>query len=428
MASGPSLAPDDRTEEALAPARRAAAELVDDVGTLARDMTDQIMRDIPELGSGDDVFQEVHSSCESNLSTIFWMMSQGIPVERTEAPMRALALARGTVHRGGELSAILRAYRFGQAIFSSWWIERLTQRLDDPRLLSQAVDSSLTFVFTYLDAVVLRVTEEYTQERERWLRSSAALRADTVGAILAGDAVDVDAASSRLGYELRRHHLGLVLWTEPGSEGDDTFHRLEGAALKLAEGLSCQRPLLIPAGQTLLWAWVNAHQPAGATALADAHAALRKAGDGVWVVAGEWSEGAEGVRRTHEDAMQARRVARDGGRPPGTLTAYRDVAVASLLGGDLARAHRFVATALGPLAAPGEPMARLRDTLAAFLEGGSSHVAAARCLHVHQNTVAYRVRRAEELLDVPIAEHRLELELALALAATLGDAVLSPAA
>jgi DNA-binding PucR family transcriptional regulator len=87
-----------------------------------------------------------------------------------------------------------------------------------------------------------------------------------------------------------------------------------------------------------------------------------------------------------------------------------------------------VATALGPLAAPGEPTARLRETLAAFLEGGSSHVAAARRLHVHQNTVAYRVRRAEELLDAPIADHRLELELALALAATLGDGVLGAAA
>jgi DNA-binding PucR family transcriptional regulator len=429
MGIGPSLVPDQSTaEEALAPARAMAGELGEDVAPLAREMAAQLMTNIPELGSGEEVYEEVLASCEANLSAIFWMLRQGIPAERTEAPVLALALAHGTVRRGGELSAILRAYRFGQAIFSSWWIDRLTQRVDDPRALAQAVDHSLTFVFSYLDAVVLRVTEEYTRERERWVRSSAALRADTVGAILAGEAIDVDAASGRLGYELRRQHLGIVLWTEPSTEGDDTFHRLEAAAVKLAEGLGCRRPLLVPAGQTLLWGWINAHDPASPSALADAHAALRKGGEGLWVVAGEWSEGVEGVRRTHEDAMQARRVARDGRQPAGTLTSYRDVAVASLLGADLTRARRFVATALGPLAAPGEPMARLRETLAAFLEGGSSHVAAARRLHVHQNTVAYRVRRAEELLEVPIADHRLELELALALAATLGDAVLRPEA
>lgn len=416
------------TEEALAPARRMAGELAEDVPALAAEMADEIVSNIPELGDGEEVYGEVLASCEANLSAIFWMLRQGIAVERSEAPEAALELARGTVRRGGELSPILRAYRFGQAIYSSWWIDHLTPRIDDPRVLAQAVDASLTFVFGYLDTVVLQVTEEYTTERERWVRSSAALRAETVGAILAGEGLDVGAASTRLGYELRRQHLGLVLWAEPDPAGDSTFHRLERAALAIAGALGCRRPLLVPAGQTVLWTWVNAHEPQPAAALAEAHAGLQDAGEGVWVAAGEWAEGVDGLRRSHEDALQARRVARDGQRPPGTLTGYRDVAVASLLGGDLARARRFVATALGPLAAPGEPTSRLRETLAAFLEGGSSHVAAARRLHVHQNTVAYRVRRAEELLDAPIADHRLELELALALSATLGDAVLGAGA
>jgi DNA-binding PucR family transcriptional regulator len=158
--------------------------------------------------------------------------------------------------------------------------------------------------------------------------------------------------------------------------------------------------------------------------VAAAHAALGAATRHIWVATGTWSEGCAGLRRTHEDALQARRVARDGERAPGTLTPYGEVAIASLLGSDLHRARRFVQETLGPLAASDESATRLRETLAAFLEGGSSHVAAARRLHVHQNTVAYRVRRAEELLSAPVADVRLELEIALALASALGVAVL----
>jgi DNA-binding PucR family transcriptional regulator len=55
-------------------------------------------------------------------------------------------------------------------------------------------------------------------------------------------------------------------------------------------------------------------------------------------------------------------------------------------------------------------------------------VGAARRLHVHQNTVAYRVHRADELLGGRLARDRLQIELALALADRLGDAVLQPAA
>jgi DNA-binding PucR family transcriptional regulator len=49
----------------------------------------------------------------------------------------------------------------------------------------------------------------------------------------------------------------------------------------------------------------------------------------------------------------------------------------------------------------------------------------AKELYVHQNTVAYRVKRAEELLGRRVTENSVELTCALTLAAVLGPAVLA---
>jgi DNA-binding PucR family transcriptional regulator len=48
-------------------------------------------------------------------------------------------------------------------------------------------------------------------------------------------------------------------------------------------------------------------------------------------------------------------------------------------------------------------------------------------LTLHKNTVQYRVRKAEEGLGVPLAENRLDVELALLAAHWLGPSVLRAA-
>jgi DNA-binding PucR family transcriptional regulator len=94
---------------------------------------------------------------------------------------------------------------------------------------------------------------------------------------------------------------------------------------------------------------------------------------------------------------------------------------------DIERARRFVRMQLGPLSEESETAARMRSTLLGFLAHGCSHVRAAQELHMHQNTVYNRVRRAEELLGSPVAERRVELQTALMLAETLGTEVLDSA-
>ena len=67
-----------------------------------------------------------------------------------------------------------------------------------------------------------------------------------------------------------------------------------------------------------------------------------------------------------------------------------------------------------------------RETLRHYLEAERSITTVAVELHVARGTVAYRVRKAEEVLGREVGERRFELHAALLLAQCLGEAVLDP--
>ncbi|BDH55733.1 CdaR family transcriptional regulator [Tsukamurella sp. PLM1] len=127
--------------------------------------------------------------------------------------------------------------------------------------------------------------------------------------------------------------------------------------------------------------------------------------------------GIEGFARSHVLAGDARAVAlRAAGE--GRVTVAADdagVAIAAMLGGDLTTADVWVREVLGPLAEPTESDAHLRHSLQVFLEAGSSFTAAAPLLHLHTNTVKYRVRKALERRGRPLEDGRLDVEIALLL-------------
>jgi DNA-binding PucR family transcriptional regulator len=132
------------------------------------------------------------------------------------------------------------------------------------------------------------------------------------------------------------------------------------------------------------------------------------------VAVGSPGHGVEGFRRSHAEALLVSRVAGLAGSRG--VTHFCDVSLDVLMTSDLDEARRFVAVELGPLAASDDATRRLSSTLRVFLEEGSSFVRAARRLGVHENTVAYRVHRAEDLLGRRVAERQLELRAALRLA------------
>jgi DNA-binding PucR family transcriptional regulator len=133
------------------------------------------------------------------------------------------------------------------------------------------------------------------------------------------------------------------------------------------------------------------------------------------VAVGMAGGGVAGFRRTHQEAMRARRVALSAGRRAGTNTRYSRVALASLASADLEEARSFVKRELGPLASDDDDMLRIAATLRVYYEEGSSLERAARRLSIHKNTVNNRVRRARELIGSNLEAHPLEVQVALVL-------------
>jgi DNA-binding PucR family transcriptional regulator len=106
------------------------------------------------------------------------------------------------------------------------------------------------------------------------------------------------------------------------------------------------------------------------------------------------------------------------------LVLYVDVELACIMSSEPGAMRRLVAHALGALAERDATAERLRETARVYLECGANAREAAERLNMHKNTVHYRLARIEELLGHPVVERRLEFEVSLMLAHTLGNRVL----
>lgn len=420
---GPAFRGTTLAGEEQAPARAAVGAL--DPARMGADMATHLHERIPELASLSDehaLLGDTEASCTGNLSQIVDMLARGAPPAELIVPEPALVYAQGLVHRRIPLAVLLRAYRLGHQYFWQIASGAMRREIEDEAALMTSVETTSNFMFEYIDGVSDQLVAAYHVERDRWVRSAAAIRAETVRRIIDGHDEHERAASSRLGYELRRHHVALILSFDPDRSPDNGA--LEREAVEAAAMLGCGDPLLVPAGAAVLWAWCGTFKPPAPAALARVESHHPHAG--IRMAVGRPAYGIEGFRVSHIEAGHAARFwSLDGAFTNGGTTSYRAVEVISLLASDLDRARRFVLSELGPLAESSESAAAMRSTLLGFLAHGGSHVRAAQELHMHQNTVYNRVRRAEELLGAPVSARRVELQTALMLAETLGSDVLN---
>jgi DNA-binding PucR family transcriptional regulator len=396
-----------------------AEDLAKERGDLARRMAEYLHTAIPAFAEADgELLAETQASCEANITQILQMIERGDPAEKLILPPAAAAYVDGMVRRGVPLPILLRAYRLGHQWFWTRWSEDLRERMDDAVALGSAMEQSSAFLFSYIDLIADALVEEYGSERDRLVRSAAAQRAEVVRSILAREPLDEEVASRRHTYELARHHVALRVSGDPGGVAE--LRGLERAAEEAARKLGTGNPLIVPAGVATLDVWWGSHkEPSEAKLQALAEYTPP---EGIRISAGRPGRGLDGFRRSREEAAEAARVESLAHRALGTgVTRYEDVELLSLLTADERRARMFVANQLGDLAAPDPSIARLRETLLVFLQGNCSNVKAARALHVHQNTVVYRVNRAEALIGRTATENGADLMCALILSELLGD-------
>ncbi len=257
----------------------------------------------------------------------------------------------------------------------------------------------------WLDASVEASVDIFQAEQDKVRQGALAQRLDAVREILAGRGSDPRELSARLGgHPLSGFNTALLLHTEDV----DNIPELATAAAELARP-SGVRPLVANPGGRDLWCWL------GTRAVPDLEALRGSAGwlveHGVSVAVGTPVEGVAGFRLSHQEALEAQRVAFTMAVAP-PVTLFPDVELLAVMTASPDAAVRFVHRTLGPLADPSETPTRLRQTLSALLASGSVDGAATR-LSVHKNTVRYRVNQAEELLGRKAYDAPTETELAL---------------
>ncbi|MBI5104793.1 MAG: helix-turn-helix domain-containing protein [Solirubrobacterales bacterium] len=373
----------------------AAREIDARVDAITHELMGLLDEQMPELVRDEDLREQTHATARASARLITAMALTWTDPADLNPPHEALQWARLAADRGVSAESLLRTYRLGHARYWELWYDELVAQDADPQALAEATAASSAFFFRWVDAISEPLLQAFEEHRDRRARSTEALRADTVRAILDDAELDQQVAAARLGYELGGWHVAMIAWLD-GPVGDLGGTALEAHATELAQRLAgpAARPLLVRDGATALWAWVHGFDPLAEEALdavaGGAHGPLR-------VALGRPGRGLEGFRDSHLQARVARRVARLAGDGPAVVRYDDETGVLALLTGDAERARRFVRRTLGPLAAGDEATRRLLDTLRVFQEEGQSFSRTAARLAVHQNTAAYRVRRALEL-------------------------------
>jgi hypothetical protein len=332
--------------------------------------------------------------------------------ESAPDPARAVyvGLGRGELRAGRPLEALLAAYRLGARVAWRRLAAAGEQAGLEPRTLYLLAES----IFAYIDELSGESIEGYAMEQAA-VAGALQRRRRELAALLIADP-PADGATLELAAQAAR-------WTPPrvvaavyveadGDDGPDP-DRLAG---RLGQGTIAAE--LAP-GACALVPDPDAPGRRGqlAAALRDDAAALGPSLP--WReshVSAARARAALGLARSGALGAERTAAATAGAPAPGGLVVAAEHPVALLLDADRRLARDVATAALAPLA--GETPAsreRLTETLAAWLRQRGRTDAVAAALHVHPQTVRYRMGRLRELygdrLDDPDA--RFELELAL---------------
>lgn len=397
-----------------------ARRLDERIAAITDGMTERLAG-IGEISPDPRLRELLRASIESNLTTILHMIQNAIPLEQIRLPAAAEAYAERLAQRGVSANSLVRAYHMGQDDLREYLFEEVEQLDASPEVKLRIVQKVTDHFYRYIDKATLAVLEIHQTEQARWNAVAGNVASAMVHALLAGETPAAGLKAST-GLILAQQHVGLILWSEGGAERVEPLRDLEAAGRSLATALGTGAPLFCAVDLVTAWLWLPLGRRTTPVTAADVTAALSNR-PGVRAALGLPAFGLTGFRRSHRQALAARELAFSGtdrvvayGRP--------GVALVSMLTRDIPELREWVHDVLGPLAVDTETNTRQRETLLVFLESGSSTKLAAETLHLHRNTVRYRIERIAELLGHDPDSVRLDLEVALRCVQHLGKAIL----
>ncbi|WP_345342810.1 PucR family transcriptional regulator [Rhodococcus olei] len=415
---------DVRESEVRALIRAVAADIDGHRREIVTEMINRITSELDEVATDPRIMPLLTQAAEGSVAANARILVDAREVAPSPASAAALGYARVLAQRGLPVAVLERGYLLDHNIFLRWCVERLGALGTDPAVVAAATLIIMSRVSERTDSSHQHMLSEYETEREAWLRNRNTTRSARISDLLNCRDVEVEAAESSLGYRLRQHHLGVIVWTDTSPGSADNLAHLERVVSVVAKHLECrERPLFEPSDERTAWVWLplgdNKHPDLSGVA-----ATIRRFEPAATLAVGAPQAGISGFVRTHQQAAKASTVAQASRVPGSRVVPFDEVGAVALMCTDLDATGDWVTDVLGPLAADDSTARSYRHTLRAFYATGGSYSAAANALTLHRNSVIYRIHRIEQLLERNVRTHRLELEMALALCHWLGPAVL----
>ena len=138
-------------------------------------------------------------------------LSHGIGVDTVDAPPTALEYVRRLAQNGFGVSAVISAIRSMQKKVLELLIGEIRESGISRDEALDALDVFFDRASGYVDRITEQLRETNEAERERWLERQNSARLLRVRELLADDEqIDVDAATSTIGYQLGGTHLALT--------------------------------------------------------------------------------------------------------------------------------------------------------------------------------------------------------------------------
>ncbi|WP_127953060.1 PucR family transcriptional regulator [Rhodococcus xishaensis] len=374
-----------------AAAARIAASILPHREEFIAYLFDATARGVPDLVRDHDQRTLLYASIAENTVVFIASLQDGGDPSVAPAPPGALAFAKELARKDVSLSALLRAYRIGQARFTALCLDSASESedIDDLTALRIVVGKLAAFI----DHICEEVARAYEAERERWISSRSGLTQHLVRRLLDGTAEDVTEAQKALAYDLSGTHMAIDISVPPPGPGEsDSLEQ----ARQLIESISPHNSTIsIPTGESCLCVWISFDQvPVGFVEQ------LRETvGSSVMpmqVVVGLPVPGTRGFQKTYQQASRLRSLAASAmPKPPKVLT-YNDIAPIAMLADDIGDVKAFVAEVLGALAVDTVRSEELRETLRIYLRCHRSLAATAELMSLHRNTVRYRIHQIIE--------------------------------
>jgi hypothetical protein len=368
---------------------------------------------IPELPTS--MLDTTVASAEAGIDDLMSMVIGGIdPTGYVPSPEVRSLIPQKLVEHGLPADLALRMSRSSHSALLRRWLIELRSESDEHLALS-AENYTERFLLAWFDAMDRQWLSEYNTLWERHDIDAETAREDLIRSILSGTAHDIAESSRRLGYRLEGPHRGFVIWCRPDADGSPPS--LTGTLRAVPESFRA-RAVTLRLDEETVAGWVASSDPLPND---EVRLHVRRAGRSLRLAFGSVHEGLSGFARTHQEALETKRVVDiSDGRLSGPVHDYRDIAFAALATADIEGARRFVAAELGRLAGQDDDTLRIASTLRVYFAEMGTVARTARRLGIHKNTVLYRLQQAEALLGRSLDDRRLELQLALDLARTIG--------